>query len=143
MRKICRDTQCRRAGKRLALEEFPRNQNMSDGRFSYCRECAGRRTKEYRARLKVKKEAQRKEQIEVVKKQKEQEPPPLCKVYDAICAGARTRQAIYKATELDYDEIGEALCELWEAKAVLIRDREILLAEEVVKRDGQRILKAA
>jgi hypothetical protein len=50
-------------------------------------------------------------------------------VYDAVNNGCRTREAIRRETKLDYDQIGEALCELlWECKAIRIQEREFHLA---------------
>lgn len=134
MKKACRDQQCRRAGKPLALTEFPRNKNMKDERFSYCRECAIRRTQEYRERVKEKKAAQPKP-VKVERK------PMIAaqgyglafsKVYDAIISGKRTRKQIRAETKLDYDTIGECLCELlWEAGAVRIVNRKFVPIEEI------------
>lgn len=127
-RKFCQDQQCRRAGKRLALDQFPRNRTMKDGRFSYCLECASRKTKEYRLRLRAKKAAQphaeRKKMI-IAKPRF----IALSKVYNAIAEGARTRKEIKAKTELNYDLIGDALCELLWARGIVIKDREFVLIE--------------
>jgi hypothetical protein len=106
---------------------------MSDGRFSYCRECAIRRTKEYRDRVRAKKAAQ------PAPSEVERKPMAVAKggialslVYDSIRSGRRTIREIHEHTELDYDTIGEALCELlWEAKAVRIINREFVLVEDI------------
>jgi len=136
--KPCKDKQCRRAGQRLRLNQFPRNRNMSDGRFSYCRECSVRRTQEYRARVKEKKGPQvepPKVQRKAMIKARLKRAFNVCTVYDAISSGCRTRQAIHKATQLSYEAIGLALCELiWDAKAVVILNREFYLRDQVRER---------
>lgn len=132
MTKLCVDKQCRRAGRRLKLTEFPHNKKTKSGRHPYCYECTARRQRESRVRVKAAKEARRKYEVEVKRKPMvlSETQDPFVKVYWAIVDGCRTREQLRSKTLLGYSAIGDALVELiYECKAVRIQDREFVLAD--------------
>lgn len=128
MTKLCADKQCRRAGRRLKLTEFPRNQKTKSGRHPYCYECTARRQRESRVRVKAAREARRKYEVERKPMVLSEAQDPFVKVYWAIVDGCRTREQLRSKTLLSYTAIGDALVELiYECKAVRIQDREFVL----------------
>src|SRR5688500_9920599 len=103
--KCCSASRCRRSGQRLRASEFPRNRRMKSGLHPYCKECARDMQRESRARNK--KFMARKAMVVAIAK-----VDPVCKVYEAIRKGLKTRVEIRLATKLNYDQIGDALAEL-------------------------------
>lgn len=132
MRKFCLDKQCRRRGRLLSASQFPRCKGRVDNLNTYCKECSVRRVREYRERVRAKKQAH---QIALGIDRKPMIRAPyfdaFTKVYEAICKGSRTREEIHEATGVDYDRIGEAICELvWDCKVVKIKQRQLVLVED-------------
>ena len=85
---------------------------MKSGLHPYCKECARDMQRESRARNKH--FMARKAMVVAVAK-----ADPVCKVYEAIRNGLKTRVEIRLATKLNYDQIGDALAELmFDCKAV-------------------------
>jgi hypothetical protein len=122
--KFCADETCDRYGRPLGLSEFPRNAASKDGRYYICKECCKEKSRLVRRRkgVKERKKPPRK-QTAISKGGK-----GLSVVYESIANGCSTRSAIKQATQLGWDEIGEALVELiWNCKAVRIVDRKFVL----------------
>lgn len=114
--KFCKDNQCQRLGRLLPLSEFPRDRSREDQRYIYCRECCRRRARAIREA----KGARQYLKIERKPNVIANSPFAFSLVYDAIKSGATTREEIQRITKLDFDSIGLALCELWEAKGIRI-----------------------
>jgi|SRR6185369_2015486 len=124
--KYCKDRLCERAGELLPLDDFPRNAESKDKHYLYCRECCARRSRE----LRIKKGF--KPGLKITRKPMLAASGGLAlgKVYDAIRSGYTTREEIQRRTQLDYETIGLALCELvFEAKGVRIEDRKFVLID--------------
>ena len=126
--KICKDTNCERAGRMLRLSEFPRCRRNDDGRYIYCLDCCRRRSRALRAARGARENRRR--ELGIERKPNVMSPGiAFSKVYDAVNRGCKTREEIRRETKLDYDSIGEALCELvFDCKAIRIQDREFHLA---------------
>src|SRR5688572_12344648 len=106
--KLCGDKQCRRAGQRLRLNQFPFLASRADQRGTYCTECWNRQMREYREQRKlsgrpVRPQPRRKSNL--VAKARD----PFVKVYWAIVDGYKTREAIRSKTKLSYDTVGDVL----------------------------------
>lgn len=123
--KYCKDRLCERAGELLPLDDFPRNRMSKDRHYLFCKECCRRRSRESygkRTGYKAKVIPRRKPMLVAIN------GLDLSKVYDAIRAGFTTREQIQRRTQLDYETIGLALCELvFEAKGVRIEHRKFVL----------------
>jgi hypothetical protein len=117
--KICKDINCKRAGQKLSLNEFPRDRRAVDQRYVYCKSCCRRRSRELRAARGARE--YRRRELGIERKPMVLSPSmAFSQVYEAVNKGCRTREAIRRETKLDYDSIGEALLELWEVKGLRI-----------------------
>lgn len=134
--KVCGDKFCRRAGERLRSTQFPRNKNRPDGRNLYCNECSTRRVHQYRAKKKAQRLAQREARAKVVVPiQRKPNITAAERVTLAIQRGAKTREAIQRATRFNYDFLGDLLVQMiWDEKTIKIQRlstgrRELVLSE--------------
>lgn len=123
--KLCMDTNCKRKGIELDLNEFHVNRARPDGHNPYCKPCTLRKRSELYARKRVGREAQRvahKAALELKRKQMvKAKPSPVEIVKGAIERGSRTRNTIRSSTQLPWDAITESLVELvFDAQTVRI-----------------------
>lgn len=109
--KPCGDQQCRRSWQQIPLTDFPVNRKSKDGRYYICKECARRKSDEYRRARGAKKY----DKLPAVERKANfvaQAPNALTVVYEYIAKGPTTRNKIRVATGLDWDSITESLAEL-------------------------------
>lgn len=129
--KVCKDQQCRLAGRLQRPSAFPRNRQSDDGRYLYCKECCRRRTNDLRATKGERQ--QRRIDLGLERKPVVKSGMAFSLVYEAIKSGKRTREEIQRSTKLSFDDIGDALVEiLFVAKGAVIKDGEYVPIEEVL-----------
>ena len=114
---------CPHCRNNLPIANFGECKARPDGLNCYCKQCALDKVHVFRQRVRAMKAAQKEQKKLIEALERKQAVPSLAKVRNAVKAGCATRDEIQATTQLDWDQLGDALAELTFERGVLRIER--------------------